>query len=356
MKNLIISTILALSFINPIFAISNNTVPKVTVTPAPSTAVNQKFQMIEPNFNVYINGELVPSQSKFPILTYKGITYFPLTSDYAKALGLFSNWDQSKGLTISRINEIKPVVFPEFQDNKNKKFIADLVSFPVTINAKQISNSTQTYPLLNYQGITYFPLTWEYAVNEFGIVMNFDAQKGLKLFSIKDKNTLDLLRAIDQSYFSNFKFQAKMNNQIFTGTHFASNKNGFFAIQNVVTENNQTFKARLEENGRTSMKSVSQIVGLKEIPLDLKSFGGSHPYIESTDLKINQQNLFQIASIKLDFPKAYVGKYTVRFSNTSYLKNQTYEYMIDLKTSQILSLKILDGNNVVSEIFIDSYI
>lgn len=45
---------------------------------------------------------------------------------------------------------------------------AVIPSYPIYINGQRIDNSREAYPLLNFRGITYFPLTWRFVVDEFG--------------------------------------------------------------------------------------------------------------------------------------------------------------------------------------------
>lgn len=48
---------------------------------------------------------------------------------------------------------------------------------------KCLDNSAEPYPLLNFRGVTYFPLTWRFAVEEFGWEYHFDAKNGLSIRS-----------------------------------------------------------------------------------------------------------------------------------------------------------------------------
>ena len=39
----------------------------------------------------------------------------------------------------------------------------------ITVNGKTINNDEEPYPLLVFRDVTYFPLTWRFAVDEFGL-------------------------------------------------------------------------------------------------------------------------------------------------------------------------------------------
>ena len=45
---------------------------------------------------------------------------------------------------------------------------AVLPNFQIQFNGKDIDNNSETYPLLVFRDITYFPLTWRFLVDSFG--------------------------------------------------------------------------------------------------------------------------------------------------------------------------------------------
>ena len=73
------------------------------------------------------------------------------------------------------------------QKNKRQD-IAQLATGDITVNGKVIHNNQEEYPLLSYRNVTYFPLTWRFAANEFGWQYNFDNKKGLQI-SASDSQT-----------------------------------------------------------------------------------------------------------------------------------------------------------------------
>lgn len=65
---------------------------------------------------------------------------------------------------------------------KNSKTqTATIIGSKVTVNEKVIDNTKEPYPLLLFRDITYFPLTWRFAVEEFGWNYTFDNKAGLNI-------------------------------------------------------------------------------------------------------------------------------------------------------------------------------
>lgn len=140
-----------------------------------------------PTFPVTLNGvTMEQSKSQYPMLVYKDITYVPMTWADTRLLGLNSSWTQQTGLVIEKADDVqdqktaqsayKP--YKASTANKNS-YKAVTASGKITVNGKSINNSSEEYPLLVFRDITYFPLTWRFAVNEFGWDYGFDTKQGL---------------------------------------------------------------------------------------------------------------------------------------------------------------------------------
>lgn len=158
------------------------------------TFVSKTVQAVEvnsvnvrlPSFPVQINGVVIdPYKANYPPIVYKDITYFPLTWDYTRTLGIAYTWSESEGLRIDTYglrNQLRPA--PDTNgDNKNKTYVAELVSYPVLINGKLIENGSEEYPLLSFRNITYFPMTWRFMHDEFQMVLSWDDQTGFTVIS-----------------------------------------------------------------------------------------------------------------------------------------------------------------------------
>lgn len=126
-------------------------------------------KVIIPDYECIINDSSVYyADSEYPLISYRDITYFPMTYDYCRALSLASSWVDGKGLYIAYVpfgtNDALPI-YPTVQNAKvNEAVIPD---YPIYINGKKLNNKNADYPLLNFRGVTYFPMTYAYATEEF---------------------------------------------------------------------------------------------------------------------------------------------------------------------------------------------
>lgn len=142
-------------------------------------------QVTVPTFDVTLNGVIVEnSYRQYPLLLYKGITYFPMTYDDCRFLGLSTDWSSSKGLSINKTTVSSYALERTLNPARNNNsYRVSITQFPITLNGTSIDNMQETYPLLQFQDITYFPLTWRFAVDQFGWSYNFGMQKGLNIAS-----------------------------------------------------------------------------------------------------------------------------------------------------------------------------
>ncbi len=140
-----------------------------------------------PTFPVTLNGvTMEQSQSQYPMLVYKDITYVPMTWADTRLLGLNSSWNQQTGLVIDKADTVQDQKTAQsaYKPYKaaaanGKSYKATTASGKITVNGKSINNSKEEYPLLLFRDVTYFPLTWRFAVTEFGWDYSFDAKNGL---------------------------------------------------------------------------------------------------------------------------------------------------------------------------------
>jgi len=133
------------------------------------------------DYDVTVNGtRILTEESQYPVLSYKNITYFPMTSDYLSGLGLKLHFSSEEGLKISNSSSIG-----EF----NQKFLgvdtilgskvrADIAPFAISVNGTEINNSEEEYPILLYNNITYFPMTWRFARTEFKWITTWSEEEG----------------------------------------------------------------------------------------------------------------------------------------------------------------------------------
>ena len=103
-----------------------------------------------------------------------------MTYTDSRALGLTSDWTEENGLVIEKTGT-EPYA-PSFEQGalpNEMNQTASIVEGKVTVNGKEIDNASEEYPLLLFRNITYFPLTWHFAVEEFGWDYNYTAENGL---------------------------------------------------------------------------------------------------------------------------------------------------------------------------------
>lgn len=153
-----------------------------SVAHASSSAVTVRL----PAFKVTLNGTAIDNKtSQYPLITYKDITYFPMTYYDCRFLGLESVWNSSSGLNISKTGVSWDYHKYNAKSLNSSTYIATKSSFLIKVNEKSIDNSKEVYPLLLFRNVTYFPLTWRFAVEEFGWDYSFDKINGLVINSTK---------------------------------------------------------------------------------------------------------------------------------------------------------------------------
>ena len=134
-----------------------------------------------PAFDVSLNGQQTTSSyRKYPLIVYKNITYFPMTYYDARLLGLSTKWNKIDGLSVDKNEDYFYEYVNELNDDKNSsRQTAQIITGKIKVNGKEIDNTKEPYPLLLFRDVTYFPLTWRFAVDEFGWEYSFDNTKGL---------------------------------------------------------------------------------------------------------------------------------------------------------------------------------
>ncbi len=158
-----------------------------------------------PNFPVTFNGILIDNQhATYPLLVYKNITYFPMTWDYSSALGLSTTFTESKGLVIEKSGKSAELV--QSLTANNSAAVSYRISkpyFPITVNGKRINNATESYPIFIFRNITYFPLTWRFAVDEFGWAYSYTDATGLKIATTSESEMTSPSHKMDTINYGN---------------------------------------------------------------------------------------------------------------------------------------------------------
>ena len=148
-------------------------------------ALAKNVNVTIPQFDVKFNGTEVENEYRqFPLIVYKDITYFPMTYYDSRFLGLETMWDNNtRTLAITKENITCAYRDYNLPWKNSSSLSATVCDFNIVINEKEVENSKEEYPLLIFNDVTYFPLTWRFAVDEFGWEYEFTSEKGLDIKS-----------------------------------------------------------------------------------------------------------------------------------------------------------------------------
>lgn len=148
-----------------------------------------------PKCRVTLNGqEINNTYREYPLLQYRGIVYFPMTYYDMRFLGVSATWHE---LYVPKLIVKKANINEAYHDYPRES--ANEEQYPVSgnpyvsisqsnidINGKKVVQEDAQYPFLSFREIIYFPLTWEYAVEEFGWEYSYDDEDGLVINSAKE--------------------------------------------------------------------------------------------------------------------------------------------------------------------------
>ena len=92
------------------------------ILPGQAEAAGESVRVTLPGFDVTLNRAAFSNDySRYPLLVYKDITYFPMTYHDCRLLGLTTSWSAAEGLSIDRSDEAPSVYLREVQDTRNPK-------------------------------------------------------------------------------------------------------------------------------------------------------------------------------------------------------------------------------------------
>ena len=154
-------------------------------------------KVLVPDYPFVINGTNIDfKNSLYPVISYNDITYFPMTWHYCRMLDVTTDWTHETGLRVEKANATAEPIEYQRADNARELY-AVLPKYDIFVNGKKIENDSEEYPLLNFRNVTYFPLTWDFIINEFGWNYTFDSENGLVINSAEDKKeNLDDFRTV----------------------------------------------------------------------------------------------------------------------------------------------------------------
>ena len=124
---------------------------------------------------------------EYPLITYKDVTYLPMTYGLCARLGLAVGFDTDTGLYITRHDSLYPGDETEFfgsayQNSTDAVYTAVIPEYPIYLNGRLVNNGNMEYPILNFRNITYFPMTYELSLSELGAVTEWSAEEGFKMY------------------------------------------------------------------------------------------------------------------------------------------------------------------------------
>ena len=190
-------------------------------TPALAANVNVTL----PQFPVTLNGTTIDnSYREYPLLVYKDITYFPMTYYDCRFLGVETEWTRENGLKINKSNLNGAYHQQNVQQKNARSATAQIATGKITVNGKSINNSKEQFPLFSYRSVTYFPLTWRFAVDEFGWKYNFNGKNGLTIDAgniktnsviLKDVRTQDNNNEFDFTIDKNYLYYQGQKGEVY---------------------------------------------------------------------------------------------------------------------------------------------
>lgn len=161
-----------------------------------------------PTFDITVNDMKYNSRySEYPFLIYNDITYMPMTYDFATFMGINITFEKGvnevyhKGETILHIgngtktqNELGQYIKETQNKNVDTAVIPGYHTYISEDNTEYDNKSL--YPVLNYKGVTYLPLTWDIMHTKLDWNYTFDSEKGLIIDSTKACRPIGLNREL----------------------------------------------------------------------------------------------------------------------------------------------------------------
>ncbi|MDQ0919189.1 YHYH domain-containing protein [Paenibacillus sp. V4I5] len=153
---------------------SSGSTSKTTPVAPVETIPSGHVKVVKPTYSIYVNGTSVPNSSlKYPVISHKDITYFPMTFKFTQALALETVWDADTGFVIRKTsNKAGNLEFDYGSTNTN--LYAKEPDFNIYVNDSWVDNGSEEYPLLVLNDVTYFPMSWHYAVDELGLTIKLE--------------------------------------------------------------------------------------------------------------------------------------------------------------------------------------
>ncbi|MCM3271647.1 hypothetical protein [Paenibacillus elgii] len=172
---------------------------------AQTTADANAVEVNLPTYEVKVDGKTIDNSNlMYPIINYHAITYFPLTWDVGKSLGLEISWSEESGLSIESHKPKQTELSMEGgQPNSQGTYQAHIARFPVTIDGTTVNNEKDSaHPMLVFRGVTYLPMTAHFTEG----IVGWKTTWGRSGYSIYTGLVLDRILFDDDQYLYAFTF------------------------------------------------------------------------------------------------------------------------------------------------------
>lgn len=186
------------------------------------------------SYPIAIDGhELDVEHSQYPPIESKGVTYFPMTFDYLDGIGLELSFSSEEGLSIDKTIKGGPIdeCFLGAENVLGISVDAVIATYPITVNGTPVINSEEEYPVLMYKNITYFPMTWRFAVEEFGWSTSWSGEEG---FGIKVES-IPVETVIEEQLATEEEIIEEPVVEVIEEVTSESSKDATFVIERVIT-------------------------------------------------------------------------------------------------------------------------
>ncbi len=151
----------------------------------PVSAATKTVKISLAPFQVVLNGQTMDTEySQYPPIFYNDITYFPLTYNDCRFMGVTTDWNNDTRTFKVDATGVNEPYKPYTTTKKNAKNDSAVVpEYTIVVNGKVLDNTKEQYPFLNFRGVTYFPMTWDFCHTQFGWNYSFTSEAGFDLSS-----------------------------------------------------------------------------------------------------------------------------------------------------------------------------
>ncbi len=137
-----------------------------------------------PDFDITLNNmEFDNRHAQYPLLVYDNMIYFPMTYYGSRFMGVETTYSVTDGIGVHQ-NGVRWSWhgYKRYLPN-GKTGTAIIHTGPVQVNNQPVHHSAESYPILLFRDITYFPMTEHYVMDEFGWKYSYSKVDGVSIDS-----------------------------------------------------------------------------------------------------------------------------------------------------------------------------